>query len=201
MERLIDLQLQAKNLDAVRALVKQMRDRGTFPSEMIRFQDARIKFAENNFQEASHELEAVRPILARFGKAGYALQIDLMLGRCYEVMNQPDRQLEVYRRVLQTSPKQAGAQLGEATALQSLGRFEEAATSIKLLADNAQNLPVLQSSVIYMLINQQLQLPEDQRDWTQIDKIADMILADQSRSELDNAHFQVRNADVEESIR
>jgi tetratricopeptide (TPR) repeat protein len=190
MERLIDLQLQSKNLDAVRALVKQMRDRGTFASEMVRFQDARIKYVENNFQEASREFEAVRPILARFGKAGYAAQVDLMLGRCYEVMNQPDRQLEVYRRVLQASPKQAGARLGEATALQSLGRYEEAAVSIKLLADNVEKLPFLQTTVIYMLINQQLQLPENQRDWTQVDKIADMIFADKSRTELDNALFR-----------
>lgn len=187
VERLIDIRFQMKDLDAVRALVKQMRERNTFASEMIRFQEARIKFAENNFQEASHEFESVRPILARFGKSGYALQLDLMLGRCYEVLNQPDRQLEVYRRVLQASPTQAGARLGEATALQSLGRHAEAAESIKLLADNAQKLPFLQTTLIYMLINEQLQLPEQQRDWTQVDKIAEMIYADKSRSELANA--------------
>ena len=187
VERLIDLHLQAKNLDAVRALVKQMRDRGTFASELIRFQEARVKFAENNFLEASREFEAVRPILARFSKAGYALQLDLMLGRCYEILNQPDRQLEVYRRVLQMSPKQAAARLGEATALQSLGRHPEAAASIKLLADNAEALPFLQTSVIYMLINDQLQKSETERDWTQVDKIAEMLYANKSRTELDNA--------------
>lgn len=186
VERLIDMRFQTKDLDAVRALVKQMRERNTFTSEMIRFQEARIKFAENNFQEASREFEAVRPILARFGKSGYALQLDLMLGRCYEVLNQPDRQLEVYRRVLLASPTQTGARLGEATALQSLGRHAEAAASIKLLADNAEKLPFLQTTVIYMLINEQLQLPEEQRDWTQVDKIAEMIYADKARTELAN---------------
>lgn len=187
LERLFDLQYQMRDLDAARATCKQMRERGTFPSEVIRFEEARLKFADGNLVEAGRELEAVRPILSRFSKTGYTMELDLMLGRCYEVLNQPDRQLEVFRRVLESSPKHARARLGEASALQSLGRHAEASISIHLLAENTRQFPFLRASVIYLLINEQLQKPEDQRDWTQIESIASMMYEDNSRSELDNA--------------
>ena len=187
VERLIDLQFHLKNLDAVRALVKQMRERDTFASEMVRFQDARIKFAENKFQEASREFEAVT------ADSGAIRQVRLRsatrsdvgsLLRSAESAGSPIGSLSSSAASFAHAGRQPG--LGEATALQSLGRHEEAATSIKLLADNVEKMPFLQTTVIYMLINEQLQLPEDQRDWTQVDKIADLIYADKSRPELGN---------------
>jgi tetratricopeptide (TPR) repeat protein len=186
LERLIDIQFQLKDLEAAKATCKLMRDRGTISSDLIRFEEARIKFAENKYLEASRDLESVRPILARFSRTAYTLQVDLMLGKCYEYLNQPDRQLEVYRRVLEVTPNQAGARLGEAMALQSLGRHAEADQSVKLLTENVENIPFLQAPVMYLLINQQLQKPAAERDWTQIDAIAGMMYKDTARSELDN---------------
>jgi cellulose synthase operon protein C len=186
LERLVDLQFQQKDYEAVRATCKEMRERETIARELISYQEARLKFAEGNYVDASREFESVRPILARFGRNNYTLQLDLMLGRCYEMLNQPDRQLEVYRRVLQVSPSQAAARLGEATALQSLGRHAEAAISVNLLADNAKQFPFLQTPVMYLLINDVLQKPEAQRNWQRVDELAELILQDGTRNELDN---------------
>ncbi len=186
LERLIDLQFQLNDLNAARVSCQQMRERGTFAPELIRYYEARLKFADGDFLEASRDFANVRPALTRYGNPIYLQQLDLLLGRCYERLSQPDRQLEVYRRVLQTYPDQLGARVGEATALQILGRFDQAETSVSVLAANAQRFPYIQTTVLQMLINAEMRKPEADRDWTGIEKIAGMIYEDKSRSELNN---------------
>jgi len=185
MERLVDLHFQMNNMDAVKVVCKEMRDRGTFNPDLIRFEEARIKFAELDYLEASRELEAVRPVLER-ANSGYILQLDLLLARCYEFLNQPDRQLEAYRRVLARTPNHAAAVVGQATALQSLGRHAEATDSLKILVTNARQMPGIQGSLLYLLINEELRKPEAERDWTDVESIAGLLYENKSRTELDN---------------
>ncbi|HTM54370.1 MAG TPA: tetratricopeptide repeat protein [Pirellulales bacterium] len=187
LERLVDVQFQKRDYDAVRATCKEMREHDTIMPELIRYQEARLKVAESNYIEAARELESIRPIIARLNRINYLLQLDLMLGRCYEVLNQPDRQLEAYRRVLAIVPSQAAARLGEATALQALGRHNEAALTVNLLAENAKQFSFLQAPVVQLLINEQMQKPEGERDWTRVDAIAELMFEDKTRGELDNA--------------
>ncbi len=119
---LLELQLQTKDLKAAQATCKDLEKRGTFRPEFIRFSRARVKFAEENYWEASRELESVRPALAR--SPGFATtylpQLDFLLSKCYESLGLYDRQLDVARRVLQSEPTQVAARLSEVTALQSL---------------------------------------------------------------------------------
>lgn len=185
MERLVDLHFQTNNLEAVKAVCKDMRDRGTFNPDLIRYEEARIKFAELNYLEAARELEAVRPTLER-SNIGYIVQLDLLLARCYELLNQPDRQLEAYRRVLARTPNHAAAVVGQATALQSLGRHAEATDSLKILVTNARQMPTIHGSLLYLLINEELRKAEADRDWTDVESIAGLLYENKTRSELDN---------------
>lgn len=187
MERLVDLHFQNNDLAAVKALCKEMRERGTFSSELIRFEEARIRFAENNYLEAARELEAVRPVLGRLNSATYTVQLDLLLARCYELLNQPDRQLEAYRRVLARTPNHAAAVVGQASALQSLGRHAEASESLKILVANARQLPAIHGSLLYLLINEEMRKAEADRDWTDVESIAGLLYEGKNRTELDNS--------------
>lgn len=186
LERLVDLQFQLGDLEAARATCKQMRDRGTFAPELIRFEDARIKYAEGDFLAASREFEAARPSFVRNSNSVYAQQLDILLGHCYELLGQWDRELELYRGVLQKFPDMLRPRLGEAVALQNLGRHDEATASVNLLAVNAKKIPYIRAQVLQLLINDQMQKPEADRDWSSAEGIAEMLYEDESRSDLEN---------------
>ncbi len=186
LERLVDLHFQLNNIDAVKKVCRQMRERETFSSDLIRYEEARVKFAENNYLEAAREFEAVRPVLERMTGGTYVQQLDLLLARCYELLNQPDRQLEVYRRVLARTPNHVAAIVGQASALQALGRHAEASESLKLLVANARQVPFIHGSLLYLLINEELRKPEADRDWSDVESIAGLLYENKQRSELDN---------------
>jgi tetratricopeptide (TPR) repeat protein len=183
---LLEFQFQGGDLGAAQTTFRQMQDRGTYPPEFMRFANARIQFSEGNFWDASREFEAVRPAMSRSVYANYLQQLDLLLGRCYETLGMHDRQLEVSRRVLQSSPGQVGARLSEAAALQNLGRHDESAIDVQLLVANVQSFPSMAPDVLQLLISSTMRKPPEQRDWTDVEKIAAMIYADPARKPLDN---------------
>ena len=55
-----------------------------------------------------------------------AKQTDLLLGQCYEKLDEPDRQLDAYARVVAADPTMSAARLGKGMALESLNRIDEA---------------------------------------------------------------------------
>ncbi len=187
LEKLVDLQFQLNDLAAFRTTYKQMQDRGTFPPELLRFEEARLKFLESNYLEASREFEAVRPAFLRASNAAYAQQIDILLGQCYELLGLWDRELELYRGLLQKYPDLVRARLGEVKALQNLGKHDQTSTSLAVLTANAQRLTFIRHHVLQLLINDQLQKPDAERDWTQVEAIASMLYEDESVPDLDKA--------------
>ncbi|MEX2114430.1 MAG: tetratricopeptide repeat protein [Pirellulales bacterium] len=184
---LFDLQLNARDLVGALQTCDTMEKRELYLPELVRFCRARVKVAELDFWEGSRELEAVRPALARSAYAGaYLTQLDLLLSGCYEALGVPDRQLEVARRVLQVSPAHATARLSEASALQRLGRFDEAVDGLQLLAANVEQFPSMRPQVLQLLMADQGRRPKDQRDWTAVNKLAELVYEDPARSKLNN---------------
>ncbi|MBI3837009.1 MAG: tetratricopeptide repeat protein [Planctomycetia bacterium] len=186
LQMLVEIQFQLNDLDGVRVTCKMMREKGNFVPEFVRYQEARIDMADGDFTEASRELEAVRPSLNRSGYVSLVAQLDFLLSRCYESLGQPDRQLEVCRRILQTIPDQLGARLGEVNSLQLLGRFTEAENTLRILFANVADLGYYRAPVLQFLINDQLSKPEADRDWSEVEAVAELMYQDKSRAESDN---------------
>jgi tetratricopeptide (TPR) repeat protein len=183
---LVQVQLQRNDAAAARAACKAMQDKGTFPLELTRFFEARIKLAEGEFGPAARELEAVRPAIARSpAAADYLQQLDASLARCYEVQGQADRQLATYRRLLEVTPGDIRFRIGEATALQALGRFDEAQRDLTLLARNANAFPAFVGSILQLLLADQMRRPAADRDWTDVDKVASILQDNPERGELE----------------
>jgi cellulose synthase operon protein C len=187
----VQITMRPPALDAARATCKAMYEREVFRTEAIRFLEARITLAEGNYWQAARELEAVRPAIARSSGEGATVQLDLSLGRCYEALSQPDRQLETFRRVLKTSPADLNARVGEAAALHALGRYDEATTDIELLSGNVEQFPLLRGILIQLMIADRMHRPVEKRDWAEIDKLVGPILEDPNRSELDKTLLKV----------
>src|SRR5207244_3630092 len=115
------------------------------------------------------------------------MQVDLLLSRCYEVLGQPDRQLVVCRRVLETRPDLLGARLGAAASLQALGRHDDplAIESIKLIQDSAAANPALVGTAYQLSLVDQLRRHEDKRNWVEVEKLLAQLMKDEARPELD----------------
>ncbi len=183
---LFDLQLSTRDLTGALMTCDEMSKRELYVPEYVRYARARVKFAEQDFWEASREFESVRPALGRSMFAGLLPQLDLMLADCYSALGLPDRQLEAARRVAQSIPGNLIALVSEASALQRLGRFDEATVNIQPLADNVENLPALRPQVLQLLIADQTRRPKEERDWTTVNKLAEILAADPARTKLDN---------------
>ena len=162
-----------------------MKDK--LPGELMKFHEGRIEFAEAKYLEASRDLEAVRPAIARISYKNYSQQLDVMLGVCYEKLGQWDREVEVYREVLRKYPDLMRVRLGEAIALDNLGRYEEAAESINALAAAVKEVPSLALPVFQLMTSAQLHKPADERDWSAVEKVADVVYQQPGRTEMDNA--------------
>ena len=205
LEKLIDYQLQLGDLKAAHATCDQMKDK--ISRELLKFHEARIEFAEAKFLEASRDFETIRPAIARIPYKNYSQQLAVMLGTSYEQLGQWDRSLEVFRELLRAYPDILRARLGEAIALENLGRHNEASTSINALAGGLKDYPYLAPTVFQLLASAQLQKPAEQRDWTTVEKVADLVYQDKKRTELDNdlmkadiLMFQDRNVEVQQII-
>lgn len=183
LEQIIEVQFQKNDLDAVRATCERMRGLDTIRPEFVRFQEARLKLAEGKIVEATREMEKVRPAMQRLGTRRMK-SVNSFLAKCYQLLGLPDRELEIYRRLLGSYPNLLLARLGEASALQNLGRYAEAETTIALLVFAAEAFPTARRSVLQLAVNQELSKPEAERDWEAAEKVAAMLYQDESRSPL-----------------
>lgn len=185
LEQLIDVQFQLRDLAAVRKTIERMRELDAVPREFVRYQEARLKFAEGKFIEATRDFERVRTAMERLDTRELQ-RVNLFLANCYEVLGLPDQQLEVYRRLLDSYPNLLMARVGEASSLQALGRHPEAETSVNLLAAVAKDYPQLQPAILQLAVNQELNSPEAERDWRQVDEVAALVYQNESRTPSQN---------------
>jgi len=176
LERLVDFELQLGDVKAARATCDLMKEK--ISRELLKFHEARIEYAEAKFLEASRDLEAIRPAIARIPSKNYAQQLDVMLGTSYEQLGQWDRSLEVFRELLRSYPDILRARLGEAIALGNLGRHDEATTSINALAGGVIDHPSIAPTVYQLMASAQMQKPAEARDWTAVEKIAEVVYQD-----------------------
>ena len=168
----IELELDKGDLASVRKQIDELERIESVSREFIDYLRARALFSEKKWAEASRELTRVRSSMPDAQKAG----IDMILGRCYEMLGQPERQLEVYERVLATQPNSVSAQIGMSMALLASGKLDEARKRLEAVlatvgmekfVENA----ALRNSLISLLVDFNSKLPEKDRDWSKINEL------------------------------
>src|SRR5207244_2969486 len=99
---------------------------------------------------------------------------DLLLGRCYAQLNQPDREFAAFERLAQRNPSSLTARTGMAEAARNMGRVEDA---IKLL-DQIIQLPETpagaRSEQVRMLMVR-AQQRNRAADWSAVDQKLDEL--------------------------
>ncbi|HOM15833.1 MAG TPA: tetratricopeptide repeat protein, partial [Thermoguttaceae bacterium] len=172
-----DLHLKQGDLKKARETIKKMRDAG-FREEILDFFEARAEAAEGKWREAVYKLERLRPKVV--GWPEFLTHVDLFLGACYEQLRLPDRQLAIYRGLLDRNPSLQPAQAGYAVALFRLGKLDEAAREFAALEKSmgeAEFLqtPALRNALFQLIVARTLQQPETARDWSELEKYVERL--------------------------
>lgn len=176
---LADLQLQEGDLAAVRKTIGTMREAGYLP-QIIQFYEARVQIAERKWREAMYTLERLRPLVA--GKAQFSNHVDLFLGYCYEQLNLPDLQLDVFQRLVSSNPEMLPARRGYASALFRTGKYEEALKEYRRIqaalgTEEFVKDPQLQQAMFQLIVRQISKQPKAQQDWSELEEFLDDVEA------------------------
>jgi tetratricopeptide (TPR) repeat protein len=164
-----DLFIDAGAPADARRLMARLRRAG-FPAERLDYLDARLEMHRGQWLRAATLFEQSRPLLARIPEL--TRQADLLLGRCYEQLGNPDLQLAAIRHALAVDPGWLPARRELAAALQALGRTDEAVVQYRQLSRLTPDGPV---ALVRLLIERNLRLPPARRRapelWTEIDQV------------------------------
>jgi tetratricopeptide (TPR) repeat protein len=174
---LADLQLKKGDLVAVRQSVKMMR-KAAFREEVLEYFEAQILVAEGKWWEASGVLERLRAKV--MGWPEFRSRVELFLGACYEQLKLPDRQLDMYQRVLAEDPAMIPARVGFAAALFAAGNYDKAKEEYQKLEEtmgSAEFLktPAIRSNVFQLIVARIEQLPQKDRDWSELEQYLDKL--------------------------
>jgi len=168
--RLGNLLIDLKRPDEAQAVWEQLRDTG-MADTMAGFMGARLAYARGNWRKAIERFERIRSSLVR--EPDIAKQADLLTGRCYAELGNPDQAVLAYRRALDLDPRFVPATGALIDALVKMGRLDEALQEYQRISARvpaAGWLPVAR-----IMISRMRQRPPDRRNWQQVERILERI--------------------------
>jgi cellulose synthase operon protein C len=157
-----------KTLKEAHELIDEMK-KNRVPASRLEFLDARIAIRQGQWQKAAGLLQTARPMLAN--DPVFVMQVDLLLGSCFNQLRDADQQIATYQRAQQLDPLNPAPRYGLAMALVSLGRLDEAidvSEELRSLPRSTGDAKLLSAR---LLIIKNIGLPEIKRDWTVVDNI------------------------------
>jgi tetratricopeptide (TPR) repeat protein len=155
-----DLLLDLDDVPAAGAAVARVSERKGASAPRL---EARLRMREGEWGKARVLLERLRgekllPAEAR--------QVEMLLGSCYEHLDDPEAALAAYRRALKDDPFWPPASRGEIGALLGLGRLDDAEQAYRRAA---AGLPELNLGLARLLLVRQLRRPAAERQWSGVE--------------------------------
>lgn len=165
--RLVDRLIDLKEQDLSNQLIAKVAANDIDGTRIVKYFRGRMALLKGDWGQARTLLEEVAPVLARtpeFHKKAMA-----GIGRCYEVLQNPDRQLEYYSAALKDDPHYLVALVGKAEALLQLGRFRDALPDYQLLV-HGYKLDAYRPKLARLELRVALRQPADHRSWDAFNK-------------------------------
>jgi tetratricopeptide (TPR) repeat protein len=144
------------------------------PEPELNYLRARIDCNDSKWARAARSLEHLYPHFTRgyeqrrdWFSLNLELECNLLLGRCYEEMGDPDRAATVYGRVVSRDPRSVAGRLGLARMKWSLGQLAEAESEYRQLLALEVKLP----ETVWVEMSQLLivrNLREERSNWGSI---------------------------------
>jgi tetratricopeptide (TPR) repeat protein len=140
--------------------------------------ESRLLIARRQWLPAVRRLEALRPLVAE--SPGLKRQVDLLLADCHAGLGQVDEQLAASQRAAAVDPGSLAARAGNAAALASSGRTEDALAEFERLAaslgpDRLPRQPDIWRPLLQLRAMRQLRLPPNQRNWSNVMELIDAL--------------------------
>jgi tetratricopeptide (TPR) repeat protein len=134
----------------------------------------RLLVHQRRWGPAARRLEQARALLGR--QLDLAVQVNLLLGRCYEQLEEPTQMYDAFKRVLDLNPDSVPALLGMGAAEWIQGRLEEA----RARYHDALKYPRIPSEALIDLarLEVEYQLSRDEPNW----QLVDQLLADAEKA-------------------
>jgi tetratricopeptide (TPR) repeat protein len=175
---LADIQLQNDLLADAEKTITTFVDRQGATNPAVGMLQARLLMAQSRWLGAKQKLENVRPLVAE--SESLTRQIDLLLGRCHEMLGQFDEQLAANQRVLSEDHESLAARTGVAAALAAAGKPDAALTEYEAVAasltpDRFSAIPQLWAPLLQLRIANVMKQPAAERDWATVDQLLGIL--------------------------
>jgi tetratricopeptide (TPR) repeat protein len=147
------------------------------PAAVVSDLRGQLLIAGGKWSEAAILLEKLRGQVAADPDA--AAQVDLLLGRCYEKLAEPDQALTAYRHALANQAGLLEAQLGAAAALADLKKFDEAIREYQALLPRE---PTVGPLLARLLVLDNLRRDPANQDWKRVEEVLQTAARDNPQS-------------------
>lgn len=181
-----DGELDESKLSVAEEIIGQLHET-LIMGALVDFLEGRILVEREQWNDASLLLERTRGKLTRFPTV--MQRIDLMLSECYMQLDNPDANLNVFKRALNSYPLWLPARLGYAAALARVNRIDESIGAYVLM----MGYPGVRETVAQLLIARQASLPTSRRDWSAVGRYLDAI-EERAGSDQESAEIAVIKA-------
>jgi tetratricopeptide (TPR) repeat protein len=164
-------------LDEARVVIGKLRDESAAPGA-VEYLEARALMHQGRWFEAARTLERVRTAAA--ASTELTVQVDLMLGGCYERLDQPAQQLAACQSAARADPGSVLARKGMAAALWALGQADAAIEQYRAIIKLNEALKISvtgRAELARMLLLRTLQM--EKRDWRPVE--AELALAEKEQ--------------------
>lgn len=170
------LLLDAGDRPQATRMITDLRTRyGATP--VLEYLRARLLYDEGKIGEAVSIQERIKDVLFRYPRL--AIESDLLLTTAYQQLDNPDRRLAAFERILKLNSSFHEAQVGKADTLVSMGRAPEA---IEIYRKQLEYVPTIRLPLIRLLIAAESRKPEQQRNWSEVNTLMSNCSAETKKS-------------------
>lgn len=127
MVPLADLLVQQGDTTRTAEILRRLQERKAPPTQ-VKYLKARVAMREQQWEAAVKMLESLRAEIVNM--PGLDLQLNLLLGTCFQKLADPASEEKAYQRVTNADPKNVLARVGLGNLYMNLGRFEDAAREL-----------------------------------------------------------------------
>jgi len=174
-----DLLIDEQKIQAAEKNIADLK-RSNPTSPLVEYLQARVLMERKQWPEACKLLEHVRIKLAPGSE--WLSRTLVYLSLAYQQLGDTEQQLGAIRLAVHLAPNWTTAHFGLGSALLALGRLDEALSELQQVTKSADAPPAVWNVLVRCLILRNLQLPEDQRQWDEVEKTFEQAVQAQPRT-------------------
>jgi tetratricopeptide (TPR) repeat protein len=167
---------RANRLDDAQKVIDELKAAGV-RNELVQYLTGYVQMGKQEWKKALDQLKPAQLYLAaRPDQRELNKRVLAMMGDCYAQLGDLNNRYDAFRRAaaidLENDPLRVPARLGLASALQALGRIDQAVQEYALIAEHS---PELRLSLAQLMTMQNLRLAPDKQRWPFVEKLLNQI--------------------------